>query len=113
MRRRGEVAEVEQTENVVRIEDTEVGVLLDLDENLEKGFFGQEEEAEAGRVRVRGGGGGGDRDGADGDGDVAGVSESEFFEEDHGAGVGRDPQRFDLGGGEGEEREENDGEREE
>lgn len=60
MRRRGELAEVEQTENVMRIEDTEVRVLLDLDEDLEEGFFGEEEEAKAGRVKVMSGGGGGD-----------------------------------------------------
>lgn len=61
------------------IEDAEVRVLLDLDEDLKEGFFGEEEEAETGRVRVRSRGGGGNGDGAHGDGDVAGVSESEFF----------------------------------
>lgn len=46
---------------------------------------------------------------------MAGVCESEFLEEDHGAGVGGDHEGFDLGrgrwdyGGDEEEEEEDDG----
>lgn len=39
--------------DVVGIEDAESGVLLDLEEDLEEGFFGEEEEAEARGVWVR------------------------------------------------------------
>lgn len=108
--RRREVTESEETGNVVRIEDAEGRVLLDLDEDLDEGFFVEEEETETGGFGLRGGGGGGgergDGDGGDGDGDVAFGSETEFFEEDHGASVGSDGEGFDFGGGGGEEVEE-------
>lgn len=86
---------------VLRIEDAETLVLLDLEKDLEEGFFREEEEAEAGRVGGREIGG--YRDGGDGDGDTARVSEPEFLEEDHGTGVGLDFQGFDLGGGVGDQ----------
>lgn len=112
--RRREVTESEETGNVVRIEDAEGRVLLDLDEDLDEGFFVEEEETETGGFGLRGGGGGerGDGDGGDGDGDVAFGSETEFFEEDHGASVGSDGEGFDFGGG-GEEEVEEGGEEEE
>lgn len=113
--RRREVTESEKTGNVMRIEDTEGRVLLDLDEDLDEGFFVEEEEAETRGFGLRGGGerGDGDGDGGDGDGDVAFGSETEFFEEYHGAGVGGDGERFDFGGGGGEEVEEGGEEEEE
>ena len=104
--RRREVTESEETGNVVRIEDTEGRVLLDLDEDLDEGFFVEEEEAETRRFGLGGGGERSDGDGGDGDGDVAFGGETEFFEEDHGAGVGGDGEGFDFGGGGGEEVEE-------
>ena len=110
--RRREVAEGEEERDVVGVEDAELRVLLDLEEDLEEGLFGEEEEAEEGRIGagVRGGEG----DVGDGDGDVAGVGEAEFLEEDHGAGVGGDGEGFDLGGGRVEEEgKEEDGEEEE
>lgn len=70
------------------IEDAELGTgifRLDFDEDLDEGFFREEEEAEAGGVGA--GEGGDDGYSRDGDGDVAGVGEAEFLEEDHGAGV--------------------------
>lgn len=104
--RRREVAEGEEERDVVGVEDAELRVLLDLEEDLEEGLFGEEEEAEEGRVGAGVRGGDGDGDGGDGDGDVAGVGEAEFLEEDHGAGVGGDGEGFDLGGGRVEEEEE-------
>ncbi|KAF2306094.1 hypothetical protein GH714_012426 [Hevea brasiliensis] len=41
-------------ERVVRLEDTEVGVLLDLEEDLEERLLGEEKEAETRRDGVRG-----------------------------------------------------------
>ncbi|KAF3952020.1 hypothetical protein CMV_022384 [Castanea mollissima] len=108
--RRGEVAEGEEERDVVGVEDAELRVLLDLEEDLEEGLFGEEEEAEEGRVGAGVRGGDGDGDGGNGDGDVAGVGEAEFLEEDHGAGVGDDGEGFDLGGGRVEEEEEGKGE---
>ena len=46
--------------DVVGIEDAESGVLLDLEEDLEERFFGEEEESEARGVCVRIRGGDGD-----------------------------------------------------
>lgn len=89
----------------MRIEDAEGRVLLDLDEDLKEGFFVEEEESETGGFGLGGGGEDGDGDGGDGDGDVAFVGETEFFEEDHGAAVGVDCERFDFGGGGGEKEE--------
>lgn len=66
--RRGEVAEGEEAVDVVRVEDAEGRVLLDLDEDLEEGFFVEEEEAEA-RGFGLGCGGGEDGYGDGGDGD--------------------------------------------
>lgn len=96
----------------MRIKDAEGRVLLDLDEDLDEGFFVEEVETETGGFGLRGGGERGDGDGGDGDGDVAFGSETEFFEEDHGAGVGGDGEGFYFGGGGGEEEDE-DGEEEE
>lgn len=111
--RRREVTESEETGNVVRIENAEGRVLLDLDEDLDEGFFVEEKEAETGGFGLGGGGERGDGDGGDGDGDVAFGSETEFLEEDHGAGVGGDGEGFDFGGGGGEEEEEGGEEEEE
>lgn len=98
--------------DVVRVEDAEASVLLHLEEDLEEGFFGEEEESEARRVRVRIRGGGDDGDRGDRDGYVAGVCESEFLEEDHGAGVVGDHEGFDLGCGRWDHGEEGGGEEE-
>lgn len=54
-RRRREVAECEEMNDVVRIEDAEGRVLLDLHEDLEERFFVEEEEAEARGFRLDGG----------------------------------------------------------
>lgn len=64
MRRRREVAEGEEEDDVAGIEDAEVGVALELEEDLEEGLVGEEEEAEVGGV-------GGDGEGR-GDGDRGG-----------------------------------------
>lgn len=47
-RRRREITEGEKVFGVLRIEDAEGGVLLDLEEDLEEGFFREEEEPETG-----------------------------------------------------------------
>lgn len=51
--------------DVVRVQDAESSVLLDLEEDLEEGLFGEEEESEAGWIGVRIWGGGDDGDGGD------------------------------------------------
>ena len=104
VRRRREIAEGEEAEDVLGIKNTEGRVLLELHEDLEERLLGEEEEPQTGGIRGRESGG--DGDAGDAHGDVAGMCESEFLEEDHGAGVGRDGQGFDLGGDEGEEEEE-------
>lgn len=83
-----EIAEGEEGDDVVGIEDAQIRVLLELEEDLDEGFFGEEEEAEAGGIG--GGEGGGDGDAGDSDGGVTGVSESELLQEDHEPGVGGD-----------------------
>lgn len=58
-RRRREVAEGEEIGDVDGIEDAGLGILLDLDEDMEERFLREEEEAEAGWIgigSVRGGG---------------------------------------------------------
>ena len=112
VRRRGEISEREEVRDVVGIEDAESSVLLHLEEDLEEGLFREEEESETRRVGVRIRGGGDDGDRGDGDRDVAGVCESEFLEEDHGAGVVGDYEGFDLGCGRWDRGEERDGEEE-
>lgn len=59
-RRRREIAESEEMERIVRLEDAEVGVLLDLEEDLEKRLLGEEKEAETRRYRIWSVDGGGD-----------------------------------------------------
>lgn len=88
-KRRGrKVTESKETGYVVRIKDAEGGVLLDLDEDLNKAFFVEEEEAEVRRLGLRCGREGSDGDGGDGDGNVTLVGEAEFFKQNHGSSVG-------------------------
>lgn len=105
---RGEVAEGEEEEDVVGVQDAERGVLLDLHQDLEEGFFVQEEETQARGFWLHRGGEHAHGDRGDGDGHVALVGEPEFLEQDHGAGVGVYLQGLYLrrGGGEEEEEEE-------
>ncbi|MCH85911.1 hypothetical protein A2U01_0006763 [Trifolium medium] len=72
---------------------------MDLDEDLRNGFVVEKEETKTRGFQLGGGGKDGDGDGGDGDGDLAFGSETEFFEEDHGAGVGVHGERFDFCGG--------------
>lgn len=105
---RGEVAECEEEEDVVGVEDAEGRVLLDLHQHLEERLFVQEEESQPRRFRLhrRGEHAHGDRGHCNGH--MAFVSKPEFLEQDHGAGVGAYGEGLYLrrGGGEKEEEDE-------
>lgn len=102
-RRRGEILEGEQLLGESGIKHTERRILLHLEEDIEKSFFREEEEAETRGVRRRQVGG--DMYAGDRDDYVAGAGESELLEEDHRPGVSFDLQRLDLGVGLMEEEE--------
>lgn len=88
--------------NVVRVENAEMRVLLDLEKDLKQRFFREKEEPESRRFRRRRQRRR-DADGGDADGGVAGGGEAELFKEDHGASVIEDFEGLDLGGGGTEE----------
>lgn len=104
MRRRRQITEGEELDNVLGVEDAEGRIGLELEQDLNERFFGEKEESQPRRIRR--GDVGDDGDGGDGDAGLAGVGESEALEEDHRPRIGGDFEVFDLGGSEGGEEEE-------
>ena len=87
----GEVLKGEEVNGELGVKDAEIRVLSGFLDDLEERLVREKEKSDARPDRGSCGGGGGlDGDTRDGEGDLASMSESEFLEENHGAGVGCD-----------------------